>query len=116
MNKSPTNKSLALVGVGYWGKNLARNFYALGALHTICDTDENNLNSCARDYAGVTRAARLESVFENPQITQVAIAVPAAYHYQIAKAAILSGKDVFVEKPLCLNENEGEELVALASH
>lgn len=108
------SRKLALIGAGYWGKNLARNFHALGALHTLCDLSTAVLDSYGPNYAEVEKTGSFESVFENPSINQVAIAAPAAFHHQLAKAAILGGKDVYVEKPLCLRVEEAEELVELA--
>lgn len=107
-------RNLALVGVGYWGKNLARNFFALGALHTICESNqllwEHNLTS----YPGVKLVKSLAEALSNPEIKAVAIAAPAFVHYELAKQALLAGKDVYVEKPLCLDSGQAEELVALA--
>ena len=97
-----TQHSLALIGAGYWGKNLARNFHALGALHTICDAQSSTLDSYGAEYAGVRKTNRLKDVLADPAITQVAIAVPATLHYTLAEQALLAGKDVLVEKPLCL--------------
>jgi UDP-2-acetamido-3-amino-2,3-dideoxy-glucuronate N-acetyltransferase len=107
-------RSLALVGAGYWGKNLARNFHALGALHTLCDRSPEILAGYGADYAGVAKTDSFDAVLADPAITRVAIAAPAALHHRLAKAALLAGKDVFVEKPLCLDIAEAEELVALA--
>jgi UDP-2-acetamido-3-amino-2,3-dideoxy-glucuronate N-acetyltransferase len=106
-------KTLGLIGAGYWGKNLARNFFELGALHTICDSDDGLLKTFRAQY-GVETQRQVGAVFENPGIKEVVVAAPAAQHYVITKAALLAGKDVFVEKPLCLDEREGEELLALA--
>ena len=108
-------RNLALVGAGYWGKNLARNFNQLGPLHTICDRSEELLNNFkTEDYFEVKLTTSLDAVLNEPEISKVAIAVPAALHYQMAKKALEAGKDVFVEKPLCLDVNQGEELVSLA--
>jgi UDP-2-acetamido-3-amino-2,3-dideoxy-glucuronate N-acetyltransferase len=119
MNSQPSTlnpqPSLALIGAGYWGKNLARNFNALGVLHTLCDNNEATLASYGEEYAAVRKTPDLNPVFADPTITKVAIAAPAAQHYELAKAALLAGKDVFVEKPLCLDATEGEELLALAT-
>jgi UDP-2-acetamido-3-amino-2,3-dideoxy-glucuronate N-acetyltransferase len=109
-----STRHLALIGAGYWGKNLARNFNALGALHTLCDLSPEILASYGDDYAEVKKTGEEASLWSDPAITQVAIAAPAAHHYRLAKAAILAGKDVYVEKPLCLDIAEAEELVALA--
>tara|TARA_B100001540_G_scaffold317500_1_gene350971 strand:+ start:11566 stop:12558 length:993 start_codon:yes stop_codon:yes gene_type:complete len=106
-------RSLALIGVGYWGKNLARNFNNLGALHTVCDTSKENLNLAASEY-GVKSSTNVAGVLSNPEITSVAIAAPAILHYRLCKEALLAGKDVFVEKPLCLKVDDAKELVELA--
>ncbi len=105
---------LALVGAGYWGKNLARNFHALGALHTLCDVNAPLLAGYGTDYAEVRRTADYAEVLADQAITRVAIAAPAVYHHKLAKAALEAGKDVYVEKPLCLEARDAAELVALA--
>jgi UDP-2-acetamido-3-amino-2,3-dideoxy-glucuronate N-acetyltransferase len=115
--QSPTlnaRPSLALIGAGYWGKNLARNFNALGALHSICDSSSETLDSYGSDYSAVRKSVDFYEVLSNAAISQVAIAAPAAAHFQLAKAALESGKDVFVEKPLCLDLSEAQSLVAVA--
>ncbi len=115
MSQSGVIRDLALVGAGYWGKNLARNFHALGALHTLCDHSQEILASYGVEYDGIRKTSSFELVLEDPGVTKVAIAAPAALHYRLAKAALLAGKDVYVEKPLCLDTTEAEELVALAA-
>ena len=116
MAKTECNRDLALIGAGYWGKNLARNFNQLGALHTICDQSEDLLNNFkTEEYSEVNLTHSLESVLNDPRIAKVGIAVPAALHYEVALKALKAGKDVFVEKPLCLDVNHGEQLVEEAS-
>lgn len=110
-----SQRNLALIGAGYWGKNLARNFHALGSLHTLCDLSPVILESYGADYAGVRKTIDVASLWADPEVKQVAIAAPAAMHYWLAKEALQSGKDVFVEKPLCLDACEAAELIALAS-
>ncbi len=107
-------RDLALIGAGYWGKNLARNFNSLGALHTICDASEETVQKFAAEYEGVKGVTDPAELWKNDEITRVAIAAPAALHYDLAKQALEAGKDVFVEKPLCLDVNEAAELVDLA--
>lgn len=102
------SKTLALIGAGNWGKNLARNFHSLNALHTICDVRETV------QYPGVQFTTNFQSVLQNPDIKQIAIAAPAVLHHSLAKQSLLAGKDTYVEKPLCLDAVEGEELIALA--
>jgi UDP-2-acetamido-3-amino-2,3-dideoxy-glucuronate N-acetyltransferase len=109
-----TQPALALIGAGYWGKNLARNFHALGALRTICDASQATLESYGTDYATVQKVQSVKDVLMDTAIRQVAIAAPAVLHYELARAALLAGKDVFVEKPLCLEVEEAQKLVALA--
>jgi UDP-2-acetamido-3-amino-2,3-dideoxy-glucuronate N-acetyltransferase len=106
--------NLALIGGGYWGKNLARNFLQLNALHTICDPSPQTLQSYGADYASVKKVERFAEVLADNEISQVAIAAPAALHYELAKQSLNAGKHVFVEKPLCLSISEGRELIVLA--
>lgn len=105
---------LAVVGCGYWGKNLVRNFAQLQALRTICDANEVALRGQAQLYPNVQLTTRFEDVLADDGIPAVVIATPAAQHYSHVKQALLCGKDVFVEKPLALRYDEGQELVELA--
>lgn len=111
---TPVN-DLALIGAGYWGKNLARNFHALGALRTVCDASPEVLADYGPEYAGVVKCASIDEVLRDPAVSKVAIAAPAAMHFALARAALSAGKDVFVEKPLCLDAREAEQLVAQAA-
>ncbi len=112
--KIDRQKNIAVVGCGYWGKNLVRNFAELGALHTICDASPEALEQIALQYPYVHRETSFEAVLANNEVAAVVIASPVATHYSLAKQALLAGKDVFVEKPLSLSINEGKELVTLA--
>ena len=105
---------VAVVGMGYWGKNLVRNFHELGALSAVCDSRESVENDCKREYEGVRFHREFGSVLSDPAISAVALATPAVSHYQMAKAVLEAGKDVFVEKPLAIDVGQGEELVELA--
>ena len=115
MNVQNTTRDLALVGAGYWGKNLARNFNLLGALHTLCDQSQATLDSYQADYAGVQKTSRFDDVLKNPAIKKVVVAAPAVLHFELVKSALLAGKDVLVEKPLCLEARQGAELQVLAA-
>lgn len=108
------NKDIAIVGCGYWGKNLVRNFSELGALKTICDESETVLDTLSKQYGGVKCAKNINDILLNQSIRGVVIAAPAARHYQLAKMVLEAGKDVFVEKPLALRLTEGQELAILA--
>ena len=107
-------KSIAVVGCGYWGKNLVRNFAELGALHTICDSSPEVIDQLHTLYPKVKKQTSFEAVLADREIRAVVISSPAALHYSMAKQALLGGNDVFVEKPLSLTVDEGEELVRLA--
>jgi len=104
---------VGVVGCGYWGRNLVRNFHELGRLAAICDVDLPRVGEMQRNY-GVRATASMEELLAMPEVNAVAIAAPAAQHFELAKKALLAGKDVFVEKPLALHVEEGEELVDLA--
>ncbi len=106
--------NIAIIGCGYWGKNLVRNFWELKALNTLYDMDENRTKQMKTLYPGVRLATRLPEVFQDDSIDGIVVATPAEFHYEIAKQALLAGKDVFVEKPLSLRVSQGTDLVALA--
>lgn len=114
MATSTCPPDVGLIGAGYWGKNLARNLIKLGRLHTICDPSTKVLEQFARDYPSTAVTVDTEIVFGNPGIRSVMIAAPASLHYELAMGALRAGKDVFVEKPLCLDLAEAESLVATA--
>jgi UDP-2-acetamido-3-amino-2,3-dideoxy-glucuronate N-acetyltransferase len=105
--------SLAVAGCGYWGRNLVRNFHELGSLGAICDVDATRLEELGQQFSIVT-TRNFDDLLDRPEIQAIAIAAPAAQHFALAKKAMLAGKDVFVEKPLALRVEEGEELVQLA--
>ncbi len=107
-------KRIAAVGTGYWGKNLVRNFHQLGALAALCDSSPVAEAAMREKYPAVPYYADYSAVLAQPEIDAVVLATPAAAHFAMAKRAIESGKDVFVEKPLALRASEGEELAELA--
>lgn len=104
---------VGVVGCGYWGRNLVRNFHQLGALAAVCDVDARNLEEMRRSYE-VFATNRYEEMLALPDLRAVVIAAPAEKHYELARKAMLRGKDVFVEKPLALRIEDGVELVELA--
>ena len=106
--------SLGLIGGGYWGKNLIREFNNCGILHTICDINENALNEYSKQYPNVKLVKDWKLILENKDINSVCVSLPAELHYKFVKEALLANKDVYVEKPITLNINEAEELVKIA--
>lgn len=113
MSHTPRH-GVAVVGSGYWGRNLVRNFHALGALERICDTDAEVLRRFRAQYPGVRTCMSLTDVLADDGVRGVVIATPAEKHFTQAREALLSGRDVYVEKPLALAAAEGRELVRLA--
>lgn len=107
-------KCIALIGAGYWGKNLVRVFWELGALRIVCDLNEKNLLDRKKEFPELETTSDYDSILDDDEIRAVVIATPAATHYDVCKKAMLAGKDVFVEKPLALKVEEAEELVKIA--
>jgi UDP-2-acetamido-3-amino-2,3-dideoxy-glucuronate N-acetyltransferase len=105
---------VAVVGMGYWGRNLVRNFHELGALSIVCDSDPAAEALCREKYSGVRFCREFSAVLSDPDIAAVALATPAVTHYEMAKAVLAAGKDVFVEKPLAIQVEQGAELQRLA--
>jgi UDP-2-acetamido-3-amino-2,3-dideoxy-glucuronate N-acetyltransferase len=106
--------NVAVVGSGYWGKNLVRNFNELGALHTICDNNPETLRCFKEKYPEKDFQASLDAVLQNLDIDAIVIATPAETHFELTKKTLLAGKHAFVEKPLALVVSEVEELQRLA--
>jgi UDP-2-acetamido-3-amino-2,3-dideoxy-glucuronate N-acetyltransferase len=107
--------AVAVVGCGYWGKNLVRVFSQLGALGCVCDTDATRFGALTIQGDPPKYTDKLADVLADAGLPAVAVATPAATHYEIVKQCLEAGKDVFVEKPLALNAQQGEQLVALAA-
>jgi len=104
--------SIAIVGCGYWGKNLVRVFAELGALKGLVDAHPPTVETLMAKHGG--RAMGFEEALADPALDAVAIAAPAALHHRLARQALKAGKHVFVEKPLALELAEAKELCELA--
>ena len=111
---APTSTKIAVVGSGYWGKNLVRNFHELGALEYVCDVREEARKEAQVRY-GVKTTGSLDDILGDPGIQGVVVASPAVQHYELVRKCLLRGKDVYVEKPLALTLAEGQKLVELAA-
>ncbi len=103
---------IGVIGAGYWGKNLLRNFEQLGALYAICDQDCANPNLAA--YRDQKHFTNYSDLLRDKNVDAVAVSTPAESHYEIVREALMGGKHVYVEKPLCLSEKEGVELNRLS--
>jgi UDP-2-acetamido-3-amino-2,3-dideoxy-glucuronate N-acetyltransferase len=105
---------IALVGCGYWGKNLCRNFNALGALSTVVDSTENGQANAQLIVSNSQITASFEDMLGDKQIQGIALATPAETHAELAVKAMQAGKDVFVEKPMALSLHDAEEMKRVA--
>lgn len=107
--------ALGVVGLGNWGPNLLRNFAALpGCTAAICcDRDPAALDRARAQHPGIAATSRFEDVLA-AQVDALVIATPAPTHYDLARAALLAGKHIFVEKPITLDVAQAEDLVRLA--
>ena len=105
---------VGLVGLGYWGPNLARNFEDLGELAWICDLNADLLDRYGARYPQAKTTDRFDDLLEDSSLEAVIIATPVPTHAELARRALSAGKHVFVEKPPALSAGEADELVALA--
>lgn len=107
---------LGVIGAGYWGPNLVRTALATPAfqLEWLCDLNEERARSVLGRYTTVRATSSYEEVLSDPKVGAVAIATPAATHFELVSAALAAGKHVLVEKPLTASAAEGEKLAALA--
>jgi predicted dehydrogenase len=108
--------SVAVVGLGYWGPNLARNFDALpdAVLRWICDGDAERLERMRVRFPGARRTTSLDEVLADPDTDAVVLATPVPTHAPLARRVLEAGKHCFVEKPLAQSVAEAEEVVAAA--
>lgn len=104
---------IAVIGAGNWGKNLVRNINQLGHLAAVAESSTALQDGIKEDYLGVEVYDGYESLLDT-DLDAVVIATPVPTHHNIAKAFLLAGKDVFIEKPMTFTVAEAEELVKIA--
>ncbi len=116
MSDSQDVIGVGVVGYGYWGPNLVRNFSQSPNTRVvaICDVRAECLAKVERTYPGVRATTRFEALLEDPEIDLIALATPVSTHARLGLAAIAAGKHLLVEKPLAASRSEAEELVACA--
>ena len=102
-------KNIAVVGCGYWGKNLVRNFSELGALYSVSDTNIETAKNYANQYK--VKYLTFDETINDANINGVILTVPAKHHASMAIEAMNKGKHVFVEKPLALNEMDAKLMI-----
>ena len=108
---------VGVVGYGYWGPNLVRNFNELegSRVVTVCDMNAARLKQVKAKYPTVDVTGDYAAMLADPRITAVCVATPVRSHFALAKAALEAGKHVFVEKPMAETAAQAEELIALAA-
>jgi len=102
--------TVAVIGCGYWGKNLVRKFHELGVLAAISDPNEEVQKRLNQQYGVENRS--VEAILADAKIDAVAVAVPAEMHHEITVRAFEAGKHVFVEKPIALTIEHAQDMIA----
>ncbi len=107
---------VGVIGYGYWGPNIVRNFRGLDSTHVelVCDKREDSLKKVKQAFPEVGVCSDAREIITSPSIDAVAIVTPVWTHYELAKAALENGKHVFVEKPFTATVAQAEELIELA--
>jgi len=108
--------NVAVVGCGYWGPNLIRNFSSLPEclVKQVCDTDESRLKHMKKLYPSVTTTREFEELVNDKELDAIVVATPVHLHHELAKKSLLAGKHTFIEKPMATSSAECEELVTQA--
>lgn len=109
-NEGGRNPSVAVIGCGYWGKNLVRDFHGLGALKAVSDSDPDTAAAIAGQYGVVARS--VEEILADDDLDGVVIAAPAEHHADLALRSLAAGKHVYVEKPIALSIEDAESMIA----
>ncbi len=109
--------NIAIIGYGYWGPNLVRNFSSTAGcfVHTVVDFRAERLEVAKRNHNSIQITSNTDDVFNNPDIDAIVIATPVFTHYKLAKRALEQGKHVLLEKPMTSKVCEAEELIELAA-
>jgi len=107
---------VCVVGAGYWGPNLARNFLIQDAVNKVhvCDLDRGRLEAIRKKFPMMETTQEYHEILNNINITAVAIATPVSSHFNLAKQALLAGKHVLVEKPMTATSAQARELMEIA--
>ena len=107
---------VAVIGAGYWGPNLIRNFLMLDEVEAVvaCDLDEGRLARMRKIFYGIETSTDFDNIIKRDDIDIVVIATPVSTHHEIAKRALLAGKHCFIEKPMTASVAEAGELIEIA--
>ncbi len=115
-NKSSATLKIGVIGYGYWGPNVVRNFYntANATVVSVCDLNPKSLQRVRRTYPTMAVTTNPDDLLTSPEIDAIAIVTPISHHFPLAKKALENGKHIFVEKPFTGKVSEAEELIELA--
>jgi predicted dehydrogenase len=107
---------VAVIGVGYWGPNLIRNFESSQkfTMHSCSDIKQSRLDYIQSRFPSLKTTTDYSKLLKDPSIDAIAVCTPVYTHYKIAKEALLAGKHVLIEKPMTSTLQQAEELVELA--
>src|ERR1700675_4506392 len=107
---------VGVIGYGYWGPNIVRNLHGLEnmCVEMLCDKSPDALARAKRSYPSLEVTTDPSEIFTSPKIDAVAVITPVWTHYELAKAALMNGKHVFVEKPFTSTSDQAKELIELA--
>lgn len=107
---------IGVIGYGYWGPNIARNFNSIDGADvvSICDRNQESLSRARKIYPNMLLTTDCNEVLTAPDIDAVAVITPVSTHFELAKKALQNGKHVFVEKPFTSTATQAEELIELA--
>jgi predicted dehydrogenase len=109
--------NIGVVGCGYWGPNLIRNFFSLpqSRVKRVCDIEKSRLAHINKLYPSIYTTTEFEDLVNDREIDAVVVATPVHLHYKFGKMSLLAGKHTFIEKPMATSSAECEELLALAA-
>lgn len=108
--------AVGVIGCGYWGPNLVRNFHAVPncRVKAMCDVNVGRLSHLRSLYPDIEGISSHEELLNGIGLDAVVIATPVKHHFSLAKASLLAGKHTFIEKPMASSSEECEELIAIA--
>jgi len=106
---------LGVIGCGYWGPNLIRNFSQIDSIELcyVCDIDEKKVSAIKKTYPNVKTVLDYKDVLRDPEVDAIVIALPVKEHYRVARDSLLSNKHILIEKPMTSNSKEAEDLIKI---
>src|ERR1700740_576760 len=108
---------LGVIGYGYWGPNIVRNFHGQerSRVVAVCDKSPKSLQRVRMAFPDMPTTSDFSELLTSPDIDAIAVVTPVWTHFELAKTALENGKHVFVEKPFTSSTAQAEELIALAA-